>query len=147
MKIKDDYIYLPTGEGHFISEKQRRISEILKDYDPYLELQWIPVEDRDPNDKYSFRVVDTSPGHPPFIVTFAHECDERLLAKIIQIDNKHGNVLNFLDAHNAAVELYEKKKLKEQRMEAHQLAYDILRSPKYHYRHGGIDFGSFNDRR
>lgn len=146
MKIKDDHVYLPTGEGHFISEKQRRISEILRDYYPYLELQWIPAEDRGPDD-YSFRVVDATPGKPPYVALFAKDCDERLLARLIQADNTRRDINSYLDAHNAAVEIYEEKKRKEERMEMHAMMHAALRSRKYHWKHNGIDFGVFDPRR
>jgi hypothetical protein len=145
MIIKDDHLYLPTGEGHFVSEKQRRIAELIKEVYPYTELQWIPPNERGP-DEFAFRVVDVTPGRRPYVAVLAHECDERLLAKLIQADNTKRDVLNYLDCHNAAVELYEAKKRKEERMELHEMAYTILRSRKEHFRHKGFNFGVFGGR-
>jgi hypothetical protein len=143
MKLLDDgNIYFPTKEGYFVSENQRRIAEILNDYDPNLELQWIPPNERGVSQK-AFRVVDTNPNGPSYAVCFADECDERLLAQIFHSDQKRNgnNALTYLDNHNAAVELMNKKKEMEQRSEDHALVYSVLRSPKIHYRHNGIDFG------
>ena len=144
MKLLDDgRIYLPNENGNFVSENQRRVAEIIHDYDPNLQLQWIPPGDRGPQE-FTFRVVDTNPNNPNYVVCFAHECDERLLAQIFQSDQRrNGNdVLTYLDNHNAAVELINAKKSEEQRMMDHELTYSILRSTKIHYRHNGIDFGS-----
>lgn len=143
MELKDDYLFIPTGDGQFISEKQRRISEIIHDYDPNLELQWIPVGQRSAQD-YAFRVVDNTPGRPAYVVTLAHECDERLLSKVIHSDNHNGNVLNILDQHNAAVELYEAKKNKEERMDMHEFMHAALRSRKINWMHKGFNFGAHN---
>lgn len=143
MRIKDDHLYLPTGDGQFISEKQRRISEILIAYYQYLELQWIPPNERGP-DEYAFRVLDTTPGRRPSIVTFSKECDERLLAQVIRADNTNGNVMSIMDAHNASVELYNHKKNQEELAERHEFAYSVLRNKKIHYRHNGIDYGAHN---
>lgn len=140
MKIDNGNVYLPSSEGHFISEKQRRISEILKDYDPYLQLQWIAPVDRGPND-YAFRVVHAVPGRPPYPVTFADECDERLLAKVFQADNKGKNVLNFLEAHNSAVEALRLKSALDEQEEMNRMAHAILRSRKINYMHKGFNFG------
>lgn len=140
MIIKDDHLYLPTGEGHFVSEKQRRIAEIIADFYPTIELQWIPPNDRGPDD-YAFRAVDCTPGRPPYVAAFAKECDERILAQLIRADNTKQDVISILDAHNAAIELYEDKKRKEERMEMHAMMYSALRSRKIHWRHNGIDFG------
>jgi hypothetical protein len=143
MKIDFDRVYLPTEDGHFVSENQRRVAEILRDYDHNLQLQWIPPVERGP-DEYAFRVVDVTPGHAPYVVTFAHECDERLLGKVLHADGKHGNVLNILDAHNGALELLAAKKRQEAQMEMHEMAASIIRSPKDTYKHNGIDFGKVN---
>jgi hypothetical protein len=143
MIIKDDHLYLPTGEGHFISEKQRRISELIAELYPHIELQWIPPDQRGPDD-FAFRVVDCIPGRPPYVVLFANECDERILARLIQADNTKRDINNYLDCHNAAVELYEAKKRREERMELHEFMYAALRSRKINWRHKGFNFGAPN---
>lgn len=141
MRLLDDgNIYIPDENGNFISENQRRIGQILSEYDPNLQLQWIPPVNRGPDD-YPFRVVDFSPGRPPYVVCFAHECDERLLAKVFQSDGTKNNVLNYLDAHNAAVEAVRLKKMKEQRMEDHEFAMSVLRHKKINYIHNGFNWG------
>lgn len=142
MKLLDDgSIYFPTSDGTFVSEKQRRVAEILKDYYEHLELQWIPPGERGPQD-YAFRVVDRTPGKRPYVVCFGQECDERLLSNVFRADqSRGGKTLDILDAHNAAVEALRLKQAMEEREEWHALAYSILRSTKIHYRHGGIDFG------
>lgn len=141
MKLTDaGNIYFPTEDGHFISEKQRRIAEVLKDYDPNLQLQWIPTDQRGSEDK-AFRVVDVTPGRAPYAVTFADECDERLLARVFQADGTKRNNLNYLDAHNAAIEALELKQRLESQEEMHRMSHAILRSQKINYRHKGINFG------
>lgn len=143
MQLTDDgNIYFPTNDGHFISEKQRRINEILQDYDPRLELQWIPPGRRAPSDE-PFRVVHRPLNQPPYLVCTAQEADERLLATVLQADahRRDQTVLNFLDAYNSAREIYNAKKNQEKLDEAHELAASVIRSNKIHYRHGGVDFG------
>lgn len=145
MKLNDDYVYLPQSDGSFISEKQRRTAEILKDFYPHLELQYIPPVDRGPQD-YAFRVIDRTPGIPSYVVCFADQCDERLLARIIQADNSKGNVLNVLEAHDRAIELYNLKKRKEERMELHEIMYSAFRSRKYNWHHKGVNMGAYHER-
>lgn len=134
-------IFFPTNDGTWISENQQRVAEIIKDYDKNLELQWIPPGDRGPDD-YAFRVVDFTPGKPPYAALFAHEADERLLARLFAADNaKNGGSLNVLDVLEDTKRLMELKSQKERNMEAHELAYSVLRSNKIHYKHNGFDFG------
>jgi hypothetical protein len=133
-------VYMPNEDGHFVSQKQRRTAQIIAEAYPNLQLQWIPADKRSERD-YAFRVVDCTPGRPPYVVCFADDCDERLLARVIQADTTRNDVQNILDAHNAAAEAVRKKEMEDGRMEAHELAFSVYRSTKIHYKHNGIDFG------
>lgn len=141
MLTDDGNFYFPTNDGHFISERQRRVNEILQDYDPTLELQWIPPGQRNEKDE-PFRVIQVPPGKPPYLVCTAQEADERLLATVFQADarNHSGSLLNFLDAYNSAREIYHAKIDEEKRQEAHELAAAVIRNPKSSYIHNGVDF-------
>lgn len=138
-RVLDGNFYFPV-DGHFVSEKQVRINEILREYDPSLQLQWIPPNKRSSQD-LAFRVVCFPKNRPPYLVCTAEEADERLLARVFEADQANSpNKLNFIDNYNAARELMIAKQAEEQRMEDHQLAASILRSNKSSYKHGGVDF-------
>jgi hypothetical protein len=135
------HYYFPTETGQWVSDNQVRVAQVLQDYDPNLQLQWIPLNERGPDD-YAFRVVDVSPGKRPYAVCFAHEADERLLARVFEADGtKNGGTLNILERINMAQEMLNLKKQMEERMESHELAYSVMNSSKIHYKHNGIDFG------
>ncbi|MFE1145195.1 hypothetical protein [Streptomyces rochei] len=138
-KVLNGNFYFPV-DGHFVSQKQVRINEVLQDYDPTLQLQWIPPSDRSSND-LAFRVVCFPRGGAPYAVCFAEEADERLLARVFEADQTNSpNKLNFIDNYNKALELVRAKEAYEARQEDHELAASILRSSKSSYRHGGIDY-------
>jgi len=138
-KLFNGNFYFPV-DGHFVSQKQVRINEILNDYDSTLQLQWIPPSDRSSRD-LAFRVVCFPPNKPAYAVCFAEEADERLLAKVFEADQANSsNKLNFIDNYNKALELSRAKEAQEVRQEDHELAASILRSTKSSYRHGGIDY-------
>lgn len=131
--------YFPV-DGHFVSEKQIRINEVLTDYDPTLQLQWIPVGQRSEED-LAFRVVCFPLGKPPYLICTAEEADERLLARVFEADQRSSpNKLNFIENYNNARELLNAKQAKEARQEDHELAASILRSNKSNYMHGGMNF-------
>jgi hypothetical protein len=134
-------VYVPNEDGHFVSENQRRVAAALADYDPNLQLQWIPPGQRDQIQDNAFRVVDVSPGRSPYVVCFSNECDERLLARVFAADNTKGSIGSYLDAHNAAIEAVKLQKRKDSNEEANRMAFSILRSRKEHYKHNGFDFG------
>lgn len=140
MRVINGNFYFPVN-GQFVSQKQIRINEILQDYDPTLQLQWIPPDQRMGDSGAAFRVVHFKEGSAPYAVAFADECDERLLAKVFEADQVNNpNKLSFIDNYNNALELSRAKEMEEQRMEDHEMAASIIRNNKSHYRHGGVDF-------
>lgn len=125
--------YFPVN-GHFVSQKQIRINEILRDYDPNLQLQWIPPDKRSAEDM-AFRVVHMEPGRTPYLVCVADEADERLLARVFEADQRNSpNKLNYIENYNRALELTRMKEAEEQRMADHELAASVIRNTKSHYR-------------
>ena len=136
-------IHVPSQNANPVNETHRRIAEILKEYDPYLELHFIPPESRGPLDVKPWAVVHRLPGFDPYYVFYAEEADERLLARVIRADNVNKNVLSDIECQNLAAEALLAKRMAEERMEVHELAAGILGSRKYHYRHNGVDFGEF----
>jgi len=139
--MADGNYYLPE-DGHFISEKQRRIHQILQDYDPTLELQWIPSGSRSADD-VAFRVVHRRPGRPPYVVLTASEADERLLARVFQMDQQKaaqtrpgtGDLLSYIDNYNAALEMSRAKEAEDKRQEDHDLAAAAIRNNRSSFRH------------
>lgn len=132
-------IPVPTEEGYFVSEKHARIAELISEYDPTLSLAWIPPDKRDPGDK-PFAVIHRPLGGVEYVVCYADDCDERLLARVYEMDRQGGNALESIDAHNKAVRELQQKKAMEEMQEAHELSASILRSPKSVYRHNGKEY-------
>lgn len=131
--------YFPI-DGHFVSEKQVRINEVLRDYDPNLQLQWIPPDKRSHEDK-AFRVVHFPDGQAPYLVCTADEADERLLAQVFEADQRNSpNKLSYIDNFNNALELMRAKEDQDRRQEDHELAAAVLRNRKSKFMHGGVDF-------
>lgn len=133
--------WLATEEGYFISEKHQRIAEIINDYDPGLQLVWIPPDKRLPEDEgKEFAVLHTNNNGFKYIVYYVRqdEVDERLLARLWSDDNVNGNVLSRLDALDAANRAVQMKEQMEAMEERHDIAKHILNSPRARYRHDGV---------
>lgn len=131
----DDNIYFPANDGSWISEKQRRVNEIIQDYDPKLQLQWIPPGRRNDED-HPFRVVCFPQNGRPYLVCTSLEADERLLATIFQADAKRRgkNLLTWLDDYNNAKAIYNAKVNHERLQEAHEIAQAVIRNNKSSYK-------------
>lgn len=123
-------IHVPDTNNinEWISEKFSTLAEILKDYDPCLELRWIPYEQRTRDDKKPYVVVDIRTNAP---VHYASELDipEQILAKIIEGDNKQNNVLQKLEAQETANKLFQMKKWLDKMEEAEEIGKFFLKSP------------------
>lgn len=101
---------VPTDDGRWVSENFERLARVVQDYDPQFELRWIPPEQRATPDERSkpYVIWDTVTNTPVF---FASELDTPvdILTRLFAGDNKHGDVLQRLDAHNAALQAMQMK--------------------------------------
>lgn len=97
-------MFVPTDDGRWVSENYERLARVVQDYDPQFELRWIPPEHRETPDDISkcYVIWDIISNAP---VLFAGELDtpEQILGRLFDSDNKHGNVLERIDAHNNAI--------------------------------------------
>jgi hypothetical protein len=101
---------VPADDGRWVSENYERLARVVQDYDPQFELRWIPPENRITFEERTkpFVVWDTFSNTSCF---FASELDtpEEILTRMFLGDNKQGDVLARMDAHNAAVKAMEMK--------------------------------------
>lgn len=141
----DGSIHVPDTQAP-VNETHHRVDRLLKGYDPYLELQFIPPGSRGFLDTKPWRVVHRPPNGQAYIIGHYEDADERLLARIIRADNAQQNVLSEMDAMNKAREALKRAEEQDALRESHALAASIFRSPKYHYKHNGVDYGELGGR-
>ncbi len=132
-------VHVPAEGGYFVSEKHAHIAEIISEYDPTLELAWIPPDKREPGDQ-PFAVVHRPLNNPPYVVCYSDNPDERLLARIFGMDLAKHDVLGQVEAEQAAYKALQMKRHMEEMEEAHELSAAILRSPKSTYKHNGVKY-------
>lgn len=127
-------------DGHFVSEKVAHISEIIQDYNPYLQLVWIPPENRAEGDQTPpFAVQDNSPGREPYIVFFIKEdeMDERVIARLFQGDNTKHDILAEVEAEERARKVLEYKQQMEAAEERRDFIKSVVGSGLHSFRHNG----------
>lgn len=103
-------MFTPTDDGRWVSETYERLARVVQEYDPQFELRWIPPDQREtPTDVTKCYVIWDVVANAP--VLFAGELDtpESILGRLFDSDNKHGNVLDRIEAHNAAIKALEMK--------------------------------------
>lgn len=115
--------FIPTDDGYWVSEHYERLARVVQDYDPQFELFWIPPDKRNnPEDiKNCYAIIEHSPVGD-VVVFHANELDtpESILERLFLSDNKHGNVLERIDAHNNAIKAMQMKEqldINEERMD------------------------------
>jgi hypothetical protein len=131
---------VPTDDGHFVSEKHARISEIIQDFNPYLQLVWIPPENRtDDNPEPPYAIMDTTPGKQPYVIFTIKEdeLDERVLARLFQADLSQHDVLARLEATERAAEVVRLKERMDKAEEHKDFVKSVVGSGKHSFRHNG----------
>lgn len=130
--------FVPSVDGHFISERISRIAEIIQDYDPTMELVWIPPENRDGFHK-PFAVRHNPLDAAPYIAFFLDEdeVDHRVIARIWENDTRKNDVKTHLENMERAAELVRLKERMDKEEERKDFVTSVISSPLHTYRHNG----------
>lgn len=132
-------IAVPTEDGTWVSEKTARIAEILKDYDPGLELRWIPPGRREAGDK-PFCVIHHAPNGAHYVVGYFDDCDEHLLASVFVSDTAKNDPVAYADARNTANRAVQLKEQLEKAEARQDFIVTLVKSNKHSFKHNGIDW-------
>lgn len=111
-------VHIPV-DGHFVSERFERMARIVQDYDEHLELQWIPPEHRTKKDQPPYQIWDYRGNYVVFRFSEQEALfPEQILARLWSGDTTKHNVLEYLDALEAADKALKLKEEIDKREEA-----------------------------
>lgn len=123
-----------SAEGNtFVDQKWSYLAEMIGDYNPALELRWIPTDKRSPQDRSKpYIVVHTDASNREYIVLYASDLDtpEEIMTRIINSDMKHGNVQTRMDTRNTVNRLFELRAQEEQLAQEEDLAAWLVKTKK-----------------
>lgn len=132
----NDYEY-SEAHGGFISAMHRRISEILTDIDPELQVLWIPRDKREEGDKpFALRHVP-SDGRKPYLIAVYDEpeFDLRVIEQVLEMRaTVQGNKETIIEQLDRAKRVRHMMLLKEQEDKQgarHDEANFLLRTNKH----------------
>lgn len=130
--------YVMDSEHGTLSVKHMRVAEIIRDYNPELELAFIPKNARTAFDADPFAVIHNMPNGQRYVVFTCKEdeVDERLLTRLFMSDNKNGDVLKKLEAEEAARRLMQMKQQMDEMEDAHDFMKTVVKG-KHYFRHNG----------
>lgn len=126
---------IPHMDGRWINERVSRVVEIIRDYDPNLEVCWIPPDKREPGDA-AFAIVETGLDgrrSVAFYVQTEAEFDERVLARIFAGDTTKSNVLSSIEASEIAHKAMQMKKYLDRWEEEKDHIEHVIKSPLNKY--------------
>lgn len=132
-------VYVPTESGQWVNEHYERLARVIKDYDPNLELGWIPPDKRTTDDKYPYAVIDTRRHH---VIFYASELDtpEQILARLWRGDLNKNNPLKEFEAMEAAQKAMQMKQQLDDAEDAADRAKFLMQSPLHTVRYNGKKF-------
>lgn len=128
-------------DGIFVNQKVHRVVQAIKEYEPRLDVEWIPQgrrqnENGDPLP--AFKVIYNDPSSGPLILFFVKdedEFDERVLARIIHNDQRNGSVTySELEAWEAARKRLQHQEFLDALEEGNDIAWRVMRSPLNTYK-------------
>jgi hypothetical protein len=129
--------HILTEQGA-LSQKHEHVAEIIKDYDPDLELAYIPKQERSAFDAHPFAVVHVKDGYRYVVMTCREdEVDERLLTKLFLANTDRHDVLKRLEAEETAKRLMEMRQRMDELDAKKEFRDAVIQSRKNWYRHKG----------
>ena len=124
-------------DGQFVSQRVSQVVEAIREYDPCIEVQWVPVSVREEG-QAAFRLIYNPPNDVPYVmwhVKTEEEFDHRVLQKIMVNDQKNGqHSYDEFEAAMNAKERIAKQAWLDSLEEQHELAASILKSRKSSYK-------------
>jgi len=136
---------VPHEDGSWVSERISRIVDLIREYDPRLDVRWIPAAAREPGDA-AFAIIELTPDGPrtAFLVQTEDEFDERVLARIYQADSTKHDVAANLDALNRAHAALQQRVREETWEELADQSKFLMRTPLWNPRIGNKKFDLFS---
>lgn len=126
-------------DGQFVSQRVSQVVQAIKEYDPDIEVQWIPVSVREEG-QAAFRLMyfpkDGTPPYVMFHVKTEEEFDARVLKKIMVNDQARQGKLTYdeIEMAEKAAQAVARQAYLDELEEMNDLAYHVLKSNKNTYK-------------
>lgn len=134
-------VILDPNSGYGLSAEHSRLAELISEYEPTLELAWVPPDQRQLNEQFPFAIVHRPAGVEPYVVMRLRESevDHRVIGRLAAADNTRGNTLTAIEAEEAARRELAKRKNDDDREESKQFAAWAI-AAKTGAKHNGVRY-------
>jgi hypothetical protein len=138
MQIPDLHKGHVVVDGQFVNADVHRVVQAITDYEPELEVKWIPPGQRGENEP-AFSIWHNAPGNKPYILFYVQdesEFDMRQLQRIIYNDQRATGAQSYseLEALETAQKLVQEQEWLDKMEEASDIAAHILKTPLNTYK-------------
>lgn len=132
-------VYIPTDDGQWVNADFERLARNIQDYDPNLELRWIPPDKRTREDGKPYIIVDMSDPSNEKVVLHASELDTppEILTRLYLADDKNGSPLDRIEAHNLAIKNLQMQEWRDEREEMMEQARFLMFTPLHWVKFNG----------
>lgn len=129
----DPAIYVP--DVGYISSKIQHLAEIIKDFDPTLELRFIPPANRSSGDSLPYAIVHIVPDRKPYTVFYFGDLDDpvSVLARLFAGDSRNVDVMKAIETQEAAQKAFQYKEHMEELYEAADQMHFLMTSRSKNY--------------
>lgn len=134
MNLQDSYSII---EGQLVSDKIERVVLAIKEYEPRIDVQWIPDRGRSPETP-AFKIVYRDDDGDEFILFYVkteEEFDARVLQRIIVNDQRNGKVtLSEYEAWEQAQQAIARQQYLDELEATADVVAHVLKTKKNDYR-------------
>ena len=124
-------------DGHFVSQRVAQVIEAIREWEPEIEVQWIPPDARSAGDA-AFRIMHYPAGREPYVIRHVkseEEFDSRILYELMRGDQRNGALkLSDIEAAEAAAKAVAKQRARDEMEESIEKMYYVFRSKLNTYR-------------
>ena len=125
-------------DGQFVSAKAEQVVLAIKEYEPEIEVKWIPPGNRGENEP-AYAIIHNAPGNQPYVMFYVQtdeEFDGRVLQRIIYNDQRRTGAQQYteLEAWEMAQKEIQNQEMLDLIEEQSDIAAHVLKSNLNTYR-------------
>lgn len=134
VNLRDAHVMV---DGSVVSAKVQRVVEAIREYEPELDVKWIPPEARREG-QAAFSIIHDSPGNSPYVLFYVNteeEFDNRVLYKIIANDQRNGKMTyDEVESWETTQKLIQQQVERDKQEQDIDIAYHLLKTKKNTYK-------------
>lgn len=141
------YVFNKDAGRGWVNDSYERVAIFVKEYDPELELGWIPPANREPDD-LPFCIIHNHPNGTRQVISYWSEAQiniDTIGLWLMENDfnkNNPNEIFDRIQAAQLAHKLAEAKEIEDEAAAKWEWGISLLKSPLHWYKHDGKTYRS-----